>query len=180
MFPKIRLVNGRAITVESTAAGLRAAPVTGAVGSHAAGLRVAPDECVERRAGTLKICSVITGTWRVRQGKKGTSNASVLVASSSTSPFWTAKASPPRSVPPVLLLTRLLGLLLSLSRKWTRFMIRTRLFFFERLWRCFENCNLPPGVLDEIRKIVPPHRPPTRKAPKVSREQIVLNMKKET
>ena len=42
----------------------------------------------------------------------------------------------------------------------------------------FENCDLPPGVLDEIRKIVPPHRPPTRKAPKVSREQIVLNMKK--
>ena len=38
----------------------------------------------------------------------------------------------------------------------------------------FENCNLPPGVLDEIRKIVPPHWPPTRKAPKVSREQIVL------
>ena len=42
----------------------------------------------------------------------------------------------------------------------------------------FENCDLPPGVLDEIRKIVPPHRPPTRKATKVSREQIVLNMKK--
>ena len=41
----------------------------------------------------------------------------------------------------------------------------------------FENCDLPPGILDEIRKVVPPHRPPTRKAPKVSREQIVLNMK---
>ena len=38
--------------------------------------------------------------------------------------------------------------------------------------------TLPPGVLDEIRKIVPPHGPPTRKARKVSREQIVLNMKK--
>ena len=42
----------------------------------------------------------------------------------------------------------------------------------------FENCNLPPDVLDEIRKIVPPHRPPPRRQPKVSREQIVLNMKK--
>ena len=41
----------------------------------------------------------------------------------------------------------------------------------------FENCDLPPGVLDEIRKVIPSHRP-TRKAPKVSREQIVLNMKK--
>ena len=30
MFPEIRLVNGRAIIVESTAAGLRAALVTGA------------------------------------------------------------------------------------------------------------------------------------------------------
>ena len=55
MFPKIRLVNGRAIVVGSHAVGLRAAPVTG----------------VERRVGTLKICSVINGTWRVRQGKKG-------------------------------------------------------------------------------------------------------------
>ena len=42
----------------------------------------------------------------------------------------------------------------------------------------FENCGLPSGILDEIRKVVPPHRPPTRKAPKVSREQIVLDMKK--
>ena len=42
----------------------------------------------------------------------------------------------------------------------------------------FENCGLAPGVLAEIHKVVPPHRPPTRKAPKVSREQIVLDMKK--
>ena len=42
----------------------------------------------------------------------------------------------------------------------------------------FENCGLAPGVLAEIRKVIPPHRPPTRKAPKVSREQIVLDMKK--
>ena len=55
MFPEIRLVNGRAIIVGSTAAGPRAALVTGA----------------ERLVGTLKICSVITETWRVRLGKKG-------------------------------------------------------------------------------------------------------------
>ena len=54
MFPEIRLDNGRAITVESTAAGLRAALVTGA----------------ERLVDTLKNCSVITETWRVRLGKK--------------------------------------------------------------------------------------------------------------
>ena len=84
MFPKIRLVNGRAIIV----------------GAHAAGLRVAPVTGVERRVGTLKICSVIIGIWRVRQGKKGTFNASVPVASSSTFPPWVAKAPLPRSVPP--------------------------------------------------------------------------------
>ena len=55
MFPKIRLDNGRSIIVGSHAVGLRAAPVTG----------------VERRVGTLKICSVIVGTWRVRQGRMG-------------------------------------------------------------------------------------------------------------
>ena len=54
-FPKIRQVSGRAITVESPAAGLRAALATGA----------------ERLVGTPKICSVITRTWRVRLEKKG-------------------------------------------------------------------------------------------------------------
>ena len=44
MFPKIRLVNGRAIVVGSHAVGLRAALATGA----------------ERLVDTLKICSVIT------------------------------------------------------------------------------------------------------------------------
>ena len=42
----------------------------------------------------------------------------------------------------------------------------------------FENCNLPPGVLDENRKCVPPHRPPSRRQPKVSREQVILNSTK--
>ena len=55
MFPKIRLVNGRATILESIVAGLRAALATGA----------------ERLVGTLKNCSVTIGTWRVRPGKKG-------------------------------------------------------------------------------------------------------------
>ena len=103
MFPKIRLVNGRAIIVESTAAGLRAALVTGA----------------ERLVGTLNICSVIIGTWRVRLGKKGR-----LV-------HPRALPHPPRLHLGLLRLPflvrcllelprRLLGLLPSLSRKWTR------------------------------------------------------------
>ena len=50
--------------------------------------------------------------------------------------------------------------------------------FLRQALELFENCGLPSGILAEIRKVVPPHRPPTRKAPKVSREQIVLDMKK--
>ena len=84
MFRKIRQVSGRAITVESLAAGLRAALATGA----------------GKLVGTLKNCSVTTGTWRVRLEKKRTCGASAAVASSSTSPPWAAKAHPPRSVPP--------------------------------------------------------------------------------
>ena len=55
MFPEIRLDNGHAIIVGSTAAGPRAALVIGA----------------ERLVGILKICSVTTEIWRVRLGKKG-------------------------------------------------------------------------------------------------------------
>ena len=158
MFPKIRQVSGRAITVESTAAGLRAALATGA----------------GRLVGTLKNCSVITGTWRVRLEKKRTSGASAAVASSSTSPPWAAKAPPPRSVPPRTSSTAPWATPKSLSEvddSDQTALLRTALALFE-------NCDLPPGVLDEIRKVIPPHRPPTRKALKVSREQIVLNMKK--
>ena len=64
----------------------------------------------------------------------------------------------------------LLRLRLGLRRRLL--LVRCLLEFLRRL------LGLPAGVLDEIRKIVPPHRPPMRKAPKVSREQIVLNMKK--
>ena len=137
MFPKIRQVNGRAITVESTAAGLRAALATGA----------------ERLVGTLKNCSVITGTWRVRPGKKGR-----LVR---PQPL----PHPPRLRLGLLrhpllvrclleLPRRLLGLLPSLSEvdkihdSDQTALLRTALALFE-------NCDLPPGVLDEILRIDP-------------------------
>ena len=108
MFPKIHQVNGRAITVESSAAGLRAALATGA----------------ERLVGTLKICSVITGTWRVRLEKKGR-------------PIRLCQWPRHHLVQCLLELPRrLLGLLLSHSRKWTRSTIRAKLLFFERFWRC--------------------------------------------
>ena len=42
----------------------------------------------------------------------------------------------------------------------------------------FENYDLPKGLLDEIRKCVPPQRPAPKKQPKVSREQEMLNLKK--
>ena len=42
----------------------------------------------------------------------------------------------------------------------------------------FENYDLPEGVLDEIRKCVPPQRPAPKKQPRVSREQVMLNLKK--
>ena len=109
--------------------------------------------------------------------EKGTSGASAAVASSSTSPPSAAKAPLPRSVPPGTSWTAPWAAPKSLSEvdkihdSDQTALLRTALALFE-------NCDLPPGVLDEIRKVIPPHRPPTRKAPKVSREQIVLNMKK--
>ena len=50
MFPKIRLVNGRAMIVGSPAVWLRAAPVTG----------------VQRCVGTLKICSGTCPPWATK------------------------------------------------------------------------------------------------------------------
>ena len=41
-----------------------------------------------------------------------------------------------------------------------------------------ENYDLPKGVVDEIRKCVPPQRPAPKKQPEVSREQEMLNLKK--
>ena len=91
---------------------------------------------------------------------------------------WAAKAPPPRSLPPRAssdtapwAASKSLTEVDKVHDSDQTALLRTALALFE-------NCDLPPGVLDEIRKIVPPHRPPTRKAPKVSREQIVLNMKK--
>ena len=161
MFPEIRLVNGRAITVESTAAGLRGSTCY---------------RCGEARGHTEELQRHYQNMAR-EAGEKGTSGASAAVASSSTSPPWAAKAPPPRSVPPRTSST-LLGLLPSLSRKWTRSTTLIKLLFFETVLALFETCDLPRVFLMRFVRVIPPHRPPTRKAPKVSREQILLNMKK--
>ena len=123
MFAEIRLDNGHAITVGSIAAGPRAALVTGA----------------ERLVGTLKICSVITETWRVRLGKKGCQVRPQSLAHLPRLRLGLLKL-------PLLvrclrelreLLRQLLGLLLpSLFRKWTRSMTLIKLLFFDRLWSC--------------------------------------------
>ena len=110
-------------------------------------------------------------------GEKGTSNFVCPVASSSTSPPLAAKAPPPRSVP----LRASSG-----TAPWSASKSLTEVdkvndsdqtALLRAALALFENCSLPPGILDEILKIVPPHGPPARKAPKASREQIVLNMK---
>ena len=104
--------------------------------------------------------------------EKGTSNATVPVASTSTCPPWAAKAPPPRSVPPRVS---------SDTAPWAASKPITEADMvhdndqtanLRAALALFENVSFPPGVL------VPPHKPPTRKQPKVSREQIVLNMKK--
>ena len=109
--------------------------------------------------------------------EKGTSNSSVPVASSSSSPPRAAKAPPPYSVPPGASSTALWATSKPLSEV-DKIHDSDQTALLPAALALFENCDLPPSVLDEIRKIVPPHGPPTRKAPKVSREQIVLNMKK--
>ena len=110
--------------------------------------------------------------------ENGTSNTSAPVASACASPPWAAKAPPHRSVPPRAssdaapwATSKPLSEVDKIHDSDQTALLRAALVLFE-------NCNLPPGVLDEIRKIVPPRRPPPRKQPTVSREQIVLNMKK--
>ena len=109
--------------------------------------------------------------------EKGMSGASTAVGSSSTPPPWAAKAPPPRSVPPRVPSTAPWAAPKSLSEV-DKIHDSDQTALLRQALELFENCGLPPGILDEIRKVVPPHCPPTRKAPKVSREQIVLNMKK--
>ena len=109
--------------------------------------------------------------------EKGMSGASTAVGSSSTPPPWAAKAPPPRSVPPRASSTAPWAAPKSLSEV-DKVHDSDQTALLRQALELFENCGLPSGILDEIRKVVPPHRPPTRKAPKVSREQIVLNMKK--
>ena len=161
MFAEIRLVNGRAIIVGSTAAGPRAALVTGA----------------ERLVGTLKICSVITETWRVRLGKKGCLVRPRPLAHPPRLHLGLLKLPPPRSVPPRASSTAPWATPKSLSEV-DKVHDSDQTALLRSALALFENCGLPPGILDEIRKVVLPHRPPTRKAPKVSREQIVLNIKR--
>ena len=112
--------------------------------------------------------------------EKGLSGASAVVGSSCMSPPWAAKAPPPRSVPPRTPRA-------SSPAPWAapkslsevdKIHDNGQTALLRQALELFENCGLPSGILDEIRKVVPPHRPPTRKAPKVSREQIVLDMKK--
>ena len=64
--------------------------------------------------------------------EKGTSGASAAVGSSSTSPRVRCLRE---------LLRRLLGLLPSLFRKWTRSTTPTKLLFFERLWHCLRTAT---------------------------------------
>ena len=110
--------------------------------------------------------------------ENGASNASVPVASASTSPPWAAKAPPPRSVP--LRVSSDTGPWAA-SKPITevdRVHDNDQTAVLRVALALFENISLPPGVLDEIRKIVPPHGRPPRRQPKVSPKQIVLNMKK--
>ena len=110
--------------------------------------------------------------------ENGTSNTSAPVASASVSLPWAAKAPPPRSVLPRASSDTAPWLLPSQSRKWTRSTIRTRPLFFERHWRCLRIATFRRVFSMKFGKFVPPHRPPPRRQPQVSRGQIVLNMKK--
>ena len=80
--------------------------------------------------------------------EKGTSNASEPVASSSTSPPWAAKAPPPRSVPPRTSLTAPWAPSKSLSEV-DRIHNSDQTALLRTALALFENCDLPPGVLDE-------------------------------
>ena len=99
------------------------------------------------------------------------------VASSSSSPLWAPNAPPPRSMPPRVSSTAPWAPSKPLSEV-DKIHDSDQTALLRTAMALFENCDLPPGVIDEIRKIVPPHRPPPWRQPKVSREQIVLNMKK--
>ena len=109
--------------------------------------------------------------------EEGASNSSVPVAPSCSSPPWAAKAPPPRSVPPRASSTAPWASSKPLSEV-DKVHDSDQTALLRAALALFENCDFPPGILGEIRKIVPPHRSPTRKAPKVFRQQVVLNMKK--
>ena len=136
--------------------------------------------CGEARGHTEEMQRHYRNLAREAREEKGLSGASAAAGSSCMSPPWAAKAPPPRSVPPRT--PRV-----SSPAPWAapkslsevdRIHDNGQTALLRQALELFENCGLPPGILDEIRKVVPPHRPSTRKAPKVSREQIVLDMKK--
>ena len=92
--------------------------------------------------------------------EKGMSGASTVVGSSSTSPPWAAKAPPPRSVPPRAPRA-------SSTAPWAapkslsevdKIHDSDQTALLRQALELFENCGLPSGILDEIRKVVPPHR----------------------
>ena len=138
MFPKIRLDNGRAIVV----------------GSRCRATRSTCYRCGEARGHTEDLQRHYRNMAR---REKGTSNSSVLVASSSTSPPWVAKAPPPRSAPRASSDTAPWAASLSLTEV-DKVHDSDETALLRAALALFENCNLPPGVLDEIRKIVPPRK----------------------
>ena len=91
---------------------------------------------------------------------------------------WAAKAPPPRSVSPRVSSDTAPRAASKPFTEVDRIHDNDQTAILRAALALFENISLLPGVLDEVRKIVPPHRPPTRRQPKVSREQIVMNMKK--
>ena len=92
---------------------------------------------------------------------------------SPTSPPWAAKAPPSRSVPPRVSSDTAPWAASKPITEVDRVHHNDQTAVLRAALALFENISLPPGVLDEIRKIVLPHR-----QPKVSRVQIVLNLKK--
>ena len=109
--------------------------------------------------------------------EKGMSGASTAVGSSSTSPPWAAKALPPRSVPPRASSTAPWATPKSLSEV-DKVHDSDQTALLRSALALFENCGLPPGILDEIRKVVPPHL--LNMKMKVEKEEQELRERKST
>ena len=111
--------------------------------------------------------------------EKGMSNASVPIASSSASPPWAAKAPPSRSVPPRVSSDMAPWAASKSLTEVDKVHDSDQTALLRAALALFENWNLPPGVLDEIRKnCSSAWASDAESTKKVSREQVVLNMKK--